>query len=142
MYPFTRYTKKLNKNTNPKDEIEIEVNESRMKKYTNFDEMFTYCTNHILHFCVRHKYIYIGATNNPMLRCEEHLNEKGMYKMKVLCEIQNKAQAAELETVLINHFKDYKKLVNIISIKKNGQLNLRGGVGLIEGINYIYVLFD
>lgn len=127
---------------NPKDDIQIEVNYSRIKKYTNFNEMYTHCRNHILYFCIRQKYIYIGVTNSPKLRCKQHLEDKGMYKMKILCETQNKVQASELEEELIYNFSDYYKLRNNIGVKKDGELILRGGVGLVEGVNYIYVLFD
>src|SRR5271165_6412778 len=98
----------MNQKKNSNDELQqIEVNYSRSKDYTNLEEMFTHCKNHIVNLLYIHAYVYIGATNSPELRCQQHLEEKGMYKMKLLCKTQNKAQAKELEEALVNEFKDY-----------------------------------
>ena len=105
------------------------INYDFLFDYDNVDDSYRQCVQDIL-FLKGHKKYYIGATNNPDMRLQEHENDKDMHNMFVLCRVFTLAKAKLLETKLIHRF-DNKESMN-----QSG-----GGEGLTEGINYIYILF-
>lgn len=113
-----------------------------MMQFNDFPTAFKHCKNSMLDLIGNNKYIYIGATNCPLSQCNQTLLEKGMFKTRILCEVPNKQQAKKLNDALIIYFKNYKKLIDKITIEKNGNLNFDGDSGIVDGTNFIYVLSD
>jgi len=84
---------------------------------------------------------YIGATNNPDARLREHFMNKHMTQMYVLCAVSNLNVASYLESTLIRLFCKDENILNVC-LNKNGNYNLTGGEGLVDGTNYIYLLMN
>lgn len=75
---------------------------------------------------------YIGVTNNPKLRLDEHIEEKEMSHMYVLCHVRGNQNAKDLESNLIAHYFNNKYCMNQTAI---------GGGGIVGDNNYIYLLY-
>lgn len=105
------------------------INYDFLFDYDNADNSYRKCVQYIL-FLKEHNKYYIGATNSPVGRLEEHEKDKDMHTMYVLCKVLTLAKAKSLETKLIHRF-DNKESMN-----QSG-----GGEGIVDGINYIYILF-
>lgn len=125
---------------------------SLSKKYTTvhyehaLNYMQNFATEYVVEYC-KSKIIqlkgdqnfYIGATNNPDARVRDHFMNKHMSQMYVLCAVSNLDVASYLESTLIRLFCKDDNILNVC-LNKNGNYNLTGGEGLVEGTNYIYLL--
>jgi len=96
--------------------------------FQNERDSYNYCRNMILHL-KRNKQFYIGSSANPEERLKDHVKDKNMKNMYLLCEVPNKLKSEKLE----------KRLIKRFSIKNNVNQS-GGGEGIDEGINYVYLL--
>lgn len=118
----------------------MSVEYSLMVDYDNSKTFYKYCVE-----CIKSiknkKMFYIGATSNCENRVLEHKKDKNMQTMMVLCKVPTKNKTSKLESKLIKRFAS-KLLQNIVKYDESGNIiQDGGGNGLIDGINYIYVLF-
>lgn len=111
----------------------MEPNYTYLIDYTDLKKSYNYCRDIIVKL-KKSKKFYIGCTENPQDRLNDHYNEKKMKTMYVLCKIENRKKAISLEKKLIKKFKKNKKTNKCVN--QSG-----GGEGITEEINYIYVLF-
>ena len=116
------------------------VNNQLLTEFNDLQSAYKYCKQKIIELKGSKKF-YIGATNDPEKRCDDHEREKGMKTMYLLCQTQTKHDAKMLEKKLVKKFKDNIHIMNVINYDSEGKPILNGGLGLVEGINYIYVLF-
>ena len=117
----------------------MSVDYTNCKDYIDLYQSYKHCRDTIQQL-KRHKKFYIGATNNPFLRDQQHIEEKGMGTMVVLCKTETKNEAKKLENKLIYRFRKNKRIQNSIQYDEYGKLIQTGGLGLVEGENYVYVL--
>jgi ribonuclease HIII len=110
----------------------LQPNQNYLTDFTNIKDSRKYCIDKIIELKKTKKF-YIGATHDPNERLKDHKNEKKMKHMFLLLELQNRDDTITMEKILINRFSKNKRILNDI---QGG-----GGEGLIEGINYIYILF-
>ncbi|AYV76524.1 MAG: hypothetical protein Terrestrivirus8_17 [Terrestrivirus sp.] len=116
------------------------VNNQLLTEFNDLQSAYKYCKQKIIEL-KGSKFFYIGGSHDPEKRCADHKIEKGMETMYLLCKTQTKHDAKMLEKKLVKRFKDNIHIVNTIKYDNEGKPILNGGFGLIEGINYIYVLF-
>ena len=102
--------------------------------YLNAQHAYDHCRDIILKNKGQKKF-YVGATKDLDERAKDHLDEKGMTNMIVLCKCPTKCKTESLEKKLIKRFNSdsiYNKCIN----------QTGGGERLKDGVNYIYVLFN
>lgn len=90
---------------------------------------FNICVNNINEIIGR-KPFYIGVTQTPVNRFNDHFRQKKLQNMHLICVCQGKKQTMALEKRLIKKFKKRKFIIN-----QNG-----GGGGIKDGLNFIYVM--
>jgi hypothetical protein len=73
---------------------------------------------------------YVGATSSPNSRANSHARTKGMSQMHLLCELRNRKDTINLE----------KRVVQSAKLLPGNLNRGAGGEGVIEGINYLYLL--
>jgi len=103
---------------------------SYLLNYTDIDESYKKCVD-IIMYLKGHRLYYIGATNNPEQRLLQHIEEKNMHNMYLLCRVPTQSKTKSLESKLIKRF-DNRECIN----------QAGGGEGITEGENYIYILFN
>lgn len=107
------------------------IDESHCIEFTNTNDSYRDCVEFILRL-KRNRNFYIGATNDPKDRLDEHIRTKGMKMMYLLCKnIPGIDKTKKLEQKLIKRFINKKHCMN-----QSG-----GGEGLTDMYNYIYILF-
>lgn len=116
------------------------IDYTNCEDFRNLSQTYEHCRDTI-QLLRGYENFYIGATNSPYLRCQQHIEDKGMGTMYVLCKTKTKNQAKLLENKLISRFRNSPFIQNAINYNEYGQLIQTGGFGLVEGENYIYVLF-
>jgi len=104
------------------------VDRTFLKDYETSIKSYRHCTT-IIQEQKKSKKFYIGATQNPDKRLTEHVAEKNMKNMYLLCKVPTKYKTEKLEQKLIKRFNTDH------CINQTG-----GGEGIEEGINYIYLL--
>lgn len=112
-----------------KREICKQFCENRIYNENNISDAIEHCLSIITENKTTNKY-YIGATCDPEKRLSDHMKEKQMYNMVLLCKINGKTNTETVEDALI-------------SICKNDQYNINkigGGSGIGGKCNYIYML--
>lgn len=98
--------------------------------FSNLTDSYRHCCKTILELKNQRKF-YIGATENPIKRLSDHKEDKDMHKMYLLCYVKSGNKAKKLEQKVIGRFLG----------KKNCKNESKGGEGLNDGPNFIYVLF-
>lgn len=114
-----------------------------MFEYNNLIDTYRYCVNLIQSLKSKSKKFYIGATHNPNERLEEHIKEKNMKTMILLCKCLSKNQTIKLEQKLIKRYGKNVHIVNDIKYDEDEDDNIiqgGGGEGIIHDKNYIYLL--
>lgn len=106
------------------------INRENIELFSNLKDSYRHCCKTILEL-KKSKKFYIGATENPDERLGDHEEGKGMHKMYLLCYVKNGNKARKLEQKVIGRFLG----------KKNCKNESKGGEGLNDGPNFIYVLF-
>lgn len=64
------------------------------------DEAYKHCKSTIRSI-QGDKIYYIGATNDPERRLDEHISDKGLWNMYVLCELPTKAKSVEKHLIKV-----------------------------------------
>ena len=108
------------------------INKQYLTEYKKAQDSYKHCVNQIVS-SKGNKHFYIGSSANPEERLKDHVKDKNMKNMFLLCEVPNKLKSGKLE----------KRLIKRFSIKNN--VNQSGGgegidEGIDEGINYVYLL--
>jgi len=116
----------------------MSVNKDHLEDYNNSKESYKHCTTKIREL-KKSKKFYVGATHDPEGRLEDHVQNKKMKTMYLLCKTKTKKQAESLEQKLVKVFGNLKTNVDYDEETKTGQSG--GGEGLNDGENYIYILF-
>jgi hypothetical protein len=102
-----------------------------LKPFTNLKDSYNHCVKTIISI-KRKRQFYIGATAWPKFRVEDHKkSEKKMEHMVLLCQVPTLKMSKEMETKVIKRFVGKKFNIN----------KSEGGEGLVNELNYIYVLF-
>jgi len=117
------------------------INKSYEVIYTTKKEARKHAIDKIMEL-KKYKKFYIGATSNPEERLLEHISDKKMNTMYILCRTPTKHKTKILEKSLIKRFYKLKNNINDVKLDQNGNIiQGGGGEGITEDTNYIYVLF-
>ena len=106
------------------------IDDTYLEEFNLHTDRYRHCVKKILNLKNKQNF-YIGITNDPNDRINEHIYEKNMSTMYLLTKTYTKLKCIKLEQALIKRFKQPK------NINQDGE---DGGVKYKE--NYIYILFE
>lgn len=105
--------------------------EHYLHKFDNVQTSYEHCVKKISELKSSKEY-YIGVSKDPTERLLNHIKEKNMNNMFLLCVTPTKPNAEAIEDGLLKKFGNNKKCINDLQ---------DGGSGITSGINYIYIIF-
>jgi hypothetical protein len=111
------------------EEIEKSEEKYDICYYPIIDDVSDDCIIEIDRLCAGRRIEYIGGTHEPNQRYDDHEESKVFDAMHIICICDGKYNTEILEKRLIKHY------------NPPNNKNVGGG-GLLDKVNYIYVLFD
>lgn len=102
----------------------------------NDNRAISHCQEIIDALIAQGKIFYIGGTNDPDRRRREHLRNKGLWRMYPLVRTY-KTLAKKIEDNLISIYKNNPNNYHMI---KDNSPQFGGVRGLLNGINYVYII--
>lgn len=112
-----------------------------LSDYVDANNAYKTCVKQIQQLKGKSKKFYVGATHAPEERLKDHIENKKMSSMYLLCKCETRNKTISLEKKLIKRYHKNKYIQNDIETDALGNIiQGGGGEGITHDINYMYVL--